>query len=115
MEEFNKKSPAHPKPSVQSMPKDSISLSSLNQKDTKKPTKEGLIGLKEALSNVISNKKPEVSKPADKQNNEIVKQNVDKTFTPKREDRQEVKKEIKKETKEVPEDILRKVLSLDEK
>jgi hypothetical protein len=115
MEEFNKKPAIHPKPPVQSMPRDSISLSSLNQKDTKKPTKEGLIGLKEALSNVISNKKPEVSKPADKQNNEIVKQNVDKTFTPKREDRQEVKKEIKKETKEVPEDILRKVLSLDEK
>ena len=72
-----------------------VSLSAL-AKDKKNPTKENMSSLKQALAGIISKPKPEEDK----------KEN-------KKEQPQEKKADNKANTREVPEDVLRKLLSMD--
>lgn len=113
----------------QSKKPETVSLSALI-KDKKNPTKENLTSLKDALANVISKPKQEEVKEIKKEHVEtpkpkvfekkeepVVDKKVEEKTEPKKDDRVEYKKEEKMtHTKnEVPEDVLRQLLSMDDK
>lgn len=96
---------------------ETVSLSSLN-KDKKNPTKENLSSLKDALASVIAKPKtPEIKKESVEVEKKSESQNVETKQEKKIEEKFEHKKEEKivHSKNEVPEDVLRQLLSMDEK
>lgn len=119
-EDIRKKEVVPQRPVVHSQPqvslKERASLSTLNPvKDGKKPTKENMHSLKEALSNLVAKSKVE------EKNKEVKRENITKSderakvIEPKKEDNKDLKQEPPKKSepvREVPEDVLRKILSM---